>query len=422
LVTIGPRRGAPRTRRSIHGSPRLAPPVKLVLGLLGLGAVAAVTWEASDQLFENVAAGEIVVMQDPVDGELHVWKTPGLQWQNFGKTTHYERSKQFYFSRGTDGGSGDDSVKARFNDGGEAWISGSLRWDMPDDDEHILALHQKYGQMASVEQDLIRTSVRKAVYMSGPLMSSKESYADRRPDLINFIGDQISRGVYKTIREAIKTTDPITGEEKTVDIVKIQLGDDGQPQRQEASAIEEFGIRTHNLTLTEIAYNETVEKQIAAQQEAIMQVQTAAAEARKAEQQALTAEKEGQAAAAKAKWEQEVIKAQQVTKAEQEKEVARLKQEEAEFYKQEQILRGEGEAARRKLVMQADGALDQKLEAWKEVQLAWAAEIGKQRWVPDIQMGGTSSSGGAQATQLMDLLMAKTAKDLALDLSNQGSR
>jgi len=53
-----------------------------------------------------------------------------------------------------------------------------------------------------------------------------------------------------------------------------------------------------------------------------MDVATAMANSRKAEQDALTVAKQGEAAAAKAKWAQEAVKAQAVTQAQQEKEVA----------------------------------------------------------------------------------------------------
>ena len=76
--------------------------------------------------------------------------------------------------------------------------------------------------------------------------------------------------------------------------------------------------------MNSIDYDVEVENQIKVQQQAYMQVQTAIANSKKAEQDAITTELQGKAAAAKAKWEQEVIKAQAITQAQQEKEVAEL--------------------------------------------------------------------------------------------------
>jgi uncharacterized membrane protein YqiK len=169
-------------------------------------------------------------------------------------------------------------------------------------------------------------------------------------------------------------------------------------------------------------YDDRVEKQIEQQQAAIMQVQTAIAQAKQAEQAAITAAKNGEAEAAKAKWEQEVVKARAVTEAQQKLEVAQLDAKAAEQFKTAETLRGEGEAARRRLVMQADGALEKKLQAWIDVNHAYADAIKEHQgsWVPQVSMGGQSSNGGTNAGELINLFTAKTARDLSLSLDLPG--
>ncbi len=396
--------------------------VKAIIGIVSLVVLVALGLMTTS-LFETVDAGEIVVIQSPIAGNLKFLKEPGVYGQWFGKVTRYKKSTQFWFSSKADQGSdSNQAIKVRFNDGGHANLSGSLRFDLPLDEDNLRKIHTRYGSQDAVEQQLIRTVVEKSVYMSGPLMSSKESYAERRSDLIAYIEDQVAHGVYRSETEYDKETDPISGKEKTVTKVKLVKDEKGTVARQEPSPVEEFGIRVTNLSINELAYDDAVEKQIQAQQQAVMNIQTAMAEARKAEQKALTAEKEGQADAAKAKWEQEVLKAKAVTEAEQKREVARLAMEAAEFTKQEQIKLGEGEAARKKAVMAADGALEKKLGAWIEVNKAYAAELGKQRWVPEVQMGlPVGTTNGNAATGVIDLLQVKTARDLALDIGVAGN-
>jgi regulator of protease activity HflC (stomatin/prohibitin superfamily) len=260
--------------------------------------------------------------------------------------------------------------------------------------------------------------------MTGPMMTSKESYAEMRNELISYIEDQAINGVYKTIPKEVKIQDLMTGAEKTVMRVEIAKDASGAPLRQEASPLTRFGVKIYNLSINSIDYDDNVEKQISAQQQAIMEVQTAMAEAKKAEQRALTAAKEGEANAAKAKWEQETIKARAVTEAQQKLEVAELDKKAAEQTKQKEILLGEGEARRKELAMQAEGALEQKLKAYIEVNKVYADAISKYTgaWVPTIVMGsGASGKSGSGAQDLIDLLMVKTAKDLSLDLSVPGT-
>jgi regulator of protease activity HflC (stomatin/prohibitin superfamily) len=399
-------------------------PIRWVAIILGVILMILVAVSAT-RIFENVPADQLVVIQSPISGDLTWYTTPGLKWQGFGAVTSYNRSFQYWFSKMADQGKGSDqSLETRFNDGGHAKISGSVRVDLPLTPDQLTALHIRYGSQDAIEKELIRPTFERAVYMSGPLMSSAESYSDRRNQLIFFIEDQATKGVYKTSTRMQRTKDPITGAEKTVSVVDL-IPDPGNPAtylRSEMSPVSEFGLKVYNLSINSIEYSKIVDDQIQTQQKAIMEVQTAIAESRKAEQRALTTEQEGKASAAKAKWEQEAIKAKAVTEGEQRKEVARLAKETAEFYKQEQILRAEGDSEYKRKVMEADGALTQKLETYKVVMMAFADQIGKQRWTPEIVMGGAPQQGPDQMAQMINILTAKAAKDLALEMAMTGKK
>lgn len=389
---------------------------KIVLGSFGV-ILLILLISYSGKLAEDVGAGEIVVIQDPIDGELHVYKTSGLQSQNFGKATHYKKSFQYWFNIAVDGEDTiDQSIPVKFYDGGHGNIYGSVRVDMPADDKSIISLHSKYGSQEAIEAQLIRPIMEKSIYFSGPLMSSKESYAEKKNDLIFYIEDQAVRGVYKTTQKDIRIKDPLTDQEKTTTVVEIVLNSSKAPIRQERSMVEECHLRLSNLSIKDIKYDKVVNDQIATQQKALMQVQTAIANAKRAEQDAITVEQQGKADAAKAKWEQEVIKAKAVTEAQQKKEVAYLEADAAEQYKRKQILEGQGDAEKKRLTMQANGALEQKLEAWKEVNKSYAEAMKSSNWVPSIVMGNAGGSNSG-ANDLINLLMTKTARDLNLDMT-----
>ena len=372
----------------------------------------------------TVGADEIVIKQDVMGGTLHVWNTPGVHWQNFGTITRYKRSAQFWFSaREDEGKKTDDSIKVRFNDGGHGNISGSLRYSLPTDENKMLEIHRTFHSMAAIDHELVQQVVNKGVYMSGPLMSSRESYAEKRADLINYITDQIVYGVYRTEHEQVKTTDPLTNQEKTIDLVRPKI-DASAPNgilREEESPIQKFGMNASNITINSIEYDTVVEEQIKQQQQAINAVQQAIVNSKKAEQDAITVELQGKAAAAKAKWDQEVMKATAVTVAEQEKavavtkaekdkEVAALSLETAKLGAQETITTAKAEADAKKLQVTANNNLQERLTAYVDVQKAWAAAYGAQRQTPDVQMGG--SSGGGTNQSLVDLMTVKTARDL----------
>ena len=377
---------------------------------------------ASLEMYTWQDNGEIMCIQGAVDGNMTWTTTGGLKNKNFGHVTKYKKRSQFWFSSKTDQGTpGDESIKVRFNDGGHANLSGSFSWDMPLAEANLKDLHVKYGSQEAVEQQLVRTVAEMAVYMTGPLMSSTESYATRRNDLLSLIEDQINNGIYKTESVDEKMPDPLTGAEKTVRVVKLIKGQDGNYLREGESPLKTFGIKAYNLSLNDIKYDADVEAQIKQQQQATMQVQIAIAKAKEAEQKTLTVTQEGKATAAAAEWEQKTTSAKLVTAAEQEVLVSAQKLLAAENNKKAEIAMGEGESKRRQMVMEADGALEKTLAAWVEINKTWAEAIkGYQgQWVPTVMMGGQSASqsqAGSGAMDLVNMLTAKTALDLGLDM------
>jgi len=400
--------------------------VKMVLGCIA--AIVAIVCVAN--MLTTVDADEVVIKQDWIGGGLHVWNTPGVHWQNFGTLTRYKRSAQLWFSVKKDEGKdekakeADESIRVRFNDGGHGNISGSLRYALPTNESQMIELHRTYHNQEEIDHALVRQVVNKGVYMSGPLMSSRESYAEKRADLINYITDQIEYGVYRTEHEAVKTNDPLTGQEKVVDLVrpKVKAGAPNGIEREEESPIQKYGIAASNITINGIEYDQTVEQQIQQQQQAIMAVQQAIVNAKKAEQDTLTVEQQGKAKAAEAKWAQEVDRATQVTsaqkdkdvavtQAQQAKEVASLALETAKLGAQKTITEAKAEADAKRLQVAANNNLQERLEAYVETQKAWAAAMGAQRQTPDVVMG-TSGGNTSPINAAMEALSVKAARDL----------
>lgn len=358
------------------------------------------------KIFQNVDAGEVICIQSPVTGKLTWHTSAGVKWQGFGKVTQYDKLQTYEFK-----------VQIRFNDGGHGTLNGSLNYEIPLSPEALTNIHIKYGSQEAIQKQIVETVTNKCVYMTGPLMSSKESYAEKRTSLIHFIEDQIENGVYKTTQKEVKTKDSITGIEKTVTVVEIVKNAEGVLERQEEAVLRSLGIRTSNFAVTGLPYDEAVEQQIQQQQSLTMKVQTAMASAKEAEQRAITVAKEGEANAAAAKWAQEVEKAKAVTLAQQQFEVAKLEAMSAEQEKRKQILLGEGESTRKRLIMQADGALEKKLAAYVETQKFWADAMAKmtQPVVPGVVMSGDGKSGNG-VTQMMEIMGAKAARDLQMDI------
>ena len=164
----------------------------------------------SGKLFEDVEADEIVINQVPVTGTLEFWTTPGMKFQVFGDIQTFDKSFQIWFSNKEDqGGSKDESIKIMFNDAGEATLSGSARLLMPTNSDKLKMIKMDFGNFQNLIHELIRPTLAKVVFSTGPLMSSYEAYAVKKNDLIRFIEDQLRYGIYKTLTKEIKVKDEL---------------------------------------------------------------------------------------------------------------------------------------------------------------------------------------------------------------------
>ena len=374
------------------------------------------------QIGEDVKNDKIVVCQMPFTGEMKYWTAPGFQWRWFGRVTEYSKTKQLWFS--DEEGEGGESlmdlaIPIVFNDGSRGKISGSLRIKLPTETQYLQRIQTDYAGMDRLMNDLVRPTTVKAVFASGPLMSAFESYAAKKNDLIFFITDQLNHGVYKTKTSEVKVFDELSGTEKVVRVAENIIDDNaaGGYRRQETSPFAYYGLDVSQLSISNIAYDEKVIAQIAAQQEAQMAIQTSIAQAMEAKQQAIRAEEQGKAAATAAKWEQERIKAVAVTQAEQEYEVAALEAKKAKEVAERIIQEGRAQAEANRAKVLAGLTPQEKAEWEFKTKVGMMAELAKYQGdlVPKVIYSGQGSGGN----QAMDAVGIKMMLDVIEKLGNK---
>ncbi|MCK5353562.1 MAG: hypothetical protein KAJ63_00475, partial [Methyloprofundus sp.] len=329
-------------------------------------------------------------------------------------------------------------IPVRYQDGGTGKVYGKARFSLPNDEQTMLSVHKAFRSNAGVANKLIKTVTEEGMNLTAGLMSSEEAYAEKRGIYTQWASEQIAGGKYQTELRKISTLDESTGKNIVKNVPVITYGKDGRPVHLK-SDLKEYGISVNGFQITDWNFEQKTLNQISTKREATMAIITAKANAERAKQDAITSEEQGKANVMTAKYEKEVEKEKAIVSAEQNKAVAVIRAEQlvevasqqrleaeqkklaATEYKQEQILRGEGDGAYKRLVMQADGALAQKLRTYETVMNRFAQAIEKQKWVPEVQMGmstgGSAVAGGSSAMALIDMLSVKTAKDLALDMS-----
>lgn len=382
---------------------------KHIIGI-AIGVLLIVFLCCLGRIGEDVKNEEIVINQRAFSGRMEYWTEPGYKWQMFGRTTAYYKTQQYWFGgKDIDGEEHGKPIEVIFNDASVGYIYGSLRVQLPTDEEHLSKIQTAYTGMSRLMNDLVAQNVTKVIYASGPLMSAFESYAEKKNDLIAYITDQLTNGVYKTKVEEVITIDAFTGEEKKIKVASL-VSNENAPNgyvRSERSPFSGYGIIVDQVSISKIEYDDKVNKQIEAQQQANMSIQTKKAEALAAQQEAVRAEAEGKADAAKAKWAQEKIKATEVTRAEQEREVSKLAAEKAEFDKKRIIAEGQAEAEANRLKVAA-GLTPQERAEWDyktAVGIAKALADSKVQWVPQIMMGNSNGNSSAMDAVGMNMML-----------------
>lgn len=408
-------------------------PAKLiVLGVLFVGALVVLF-----MAFGINNAGHRTVVQYPT-GKLYVKFSPGIYPQWFGTAEIYNDVITFDYDKSTaDVGSSisQTGISVRYQDGGTGSVYGKARFTLPSDEVTMLHLHKAFRSNRGVSQKLIKSVTEEGMNLTAGLMSSEEAYAEKRSIYTQWASQQISKGKFQTRLEQISTVDESTGKKVTKNVPVISYGSNGLPVHLD-SDLADYGIDVNGFQITDWDFEPKTLQQIATKREATMAIITAIANAERAKQDAITSEEQGKANVMTAKYQKEVVKEQAVVDAQREKEVAviaaeknvevarqqKLEAEQKKLsaveYKQEQILRGEGDGAYKRLVIEADGALAQKLETYERVMGRFASAIEKQKWVPEVQMGaGAGGDGGSNAMTLIEMMSVKAAKDLALDMS-----
>jgi len=423
---------------------RIAIPVVVMLSILIV----------SPMLFGINDAGHRTIIQYP-NGTMNIKFDAGIYPQWFGKITGYNDFITYDFDRSqAEGGPttlDKSGISVRYQDGGMGTVYGKARFSLPIDEKTMLELHKAFRSNAGLANKLIKPVTEEAMNLTAGLMRSEEAYATKRAIFTQLAKSQVANGKFQTKLETTTIKDEATGKTVWKEIPIVDLDENKQPIHL-SSDLKEFGIVLAGFQLNDPGFEESTMKQISDKRDATMAIITAKANAERAKQEAITAEEKGKANVMTAKYEQEVEKEKAVVMADREKEVAviaakrkvevaeqaklealvvaerrvavaeqaKLEAEQkklmAKEYKQEQVLRGEGDGAYKRLVMQADGALEQKLEAYKYVMGKFANEFGKQKWVPEVQMGGTGAEGGNEAANLINLLTANTLKQLGLDM------
>lgn len=338
-----------------------------------------------------------------------------------------------------------------FLGGVTATVDANVRVALPDG-EQFLQLARTYRTPDNFVLQSIMPVMKSTLQSTAQLMTADDYYSGGATEFRQSFQDQITDGAYvvKRVEKQVKNTrvaagsaiaakgteqGEFGGDTSTLVVTEKVLNKAGQPIRLERQ-FTKLGVTVADANILNIDPSKQFK-------ERMVSIQRSQADLMLARQGRQTADEQKKLVTANG--EKEVEEKRQITMRDQvekttnaetekqlaittaerereratiEKQTSQIEYEKAQIDAKTKKELAEADAYAKKVVIQANGALEQKLAAYIETQKAWAQAYAQAR-VPSMVMGGGEGSLGRQteSQNLINLLTAKTAKDLSMDLS-----
>lgn len=343
--------------------------------------------------------------------------------------------------------------KVRLADNWNGDVTQATRFGIPQDPEQFLKMARDFRSPERLISTMLKPAVTSSLDSVSNMYTMEEYWAEgKRDEYKSEFSDAVTKGRAEVkqvslneaggvIRGRAAASDsPAVQDDSVIEDTEVRrvymekVQDTSGNDIRIAHDYAEYGIVVSQAILENLDPDDKFEERIQARKDAASRRIIAQEERREQEEQRLLAIQKGETdvavrqAAAKveqiqATTEAETQKKLAITAAERVREEARVAKETAAINLERARIDAESvqvaadaAAYEKRVILEADGALAQKLAAWTEAQAVWADAAAKIA-VPATVIGSDGTSGSALGTvdQFMSMLMVKTARDLQVD-------
>ncbi len=334
------------------------------------------------------------------------------------------------------------TIEGRFTDSVTADVSVTALFQLPVVEEEFLRIAVAFRTQENLENTTLIPVLREVVRNSARTMTAQDYIAGKGGEFENAILDQLREGIYlldiTEIRPEGKVDVANVDEDRGIEqsqMVRYEVsktrGPDGQILRK-PTALLDYKIVVSQANIAGVDPEPKFKEMLALQRDAAAQASVKKQEAKRAEYDKQKIIAEGEASKAQIRVDQEKLQITKLIAAETMLKEAKIDLSQAKIQREKEVelaakvkIAADAQAYAKAKVIQADGALEQKLEAFnravEDISKGWA-----NRKVPQqvIMMGGNGEgtnnvAGSPQEVQvMMGMMMAEMAKqNLKLDLN-----
>lgn len=428
--------------------------------LIGIGAIALSAGLLAQGLF--YAEPGYIYHVRTVLGKEEVISDPGYKFYPFGRYNAWKRAMTVQSVRGEGQSmkaeSDSDATSATlpplnimFLDQVDAHAEATARFSIPSDEVSFLKLAHEYRTPENLLRTALIPAFKETLQATASLMSAENYYSGGRTEFNSEFEMQMTNGVYIVRREeTIITTgrrakssanaalgdsqEDYGDETKTEFVVRKVLDENGQPKRK-IQKFGNFGVTVVDARITDMRPNTKFVERMQLKQKASADRAIAREQRIQEEEQRLLAIAKGEREVAERQAQAKVEQIQRTTEAQTEKqlaitqaeklkeqaqierETAEIQLEKAKVEAQTVKTLADAEAYQKRVILEADNALAQKLDAEIEIQKLWAQAYSK-RSVPTNVFGAggdTPVGGDGEVRAFMQMLTLDAAKRLSYE-------
>lgn len=362
---------------------------------IGMIAIAVLFLIFATSIFQTNHQGEYQVKQAFISGNMSARMTPGTYGQWFGTISTYRAVATVGFGNQEGEGSADiEAIPVIFSDGSTAKISGLVRVKLPSTTEGLINLKNEYadGYDHFIKSGVVPV-IENAVKLSANLRSAQDAYTT----LALFqqaIDDQLENGIYVTRSDKIFIENSVGDKEERQ--VTVILTDANGKSLRKPNHIQELGCEVLECVIDVPEFDPKVTEMIAKRKDEAMKTELAKQEALRAKQDAITAEQQGLANVAEAKYQKEVEKIKEVTDASKAYEVEKYAALQALETAKKIKAEGEAKAIANRALVNAGLTPQQEMDMKIKIADVVSSNISKASTPSIVFVGGDGKGGGAE--------------------------
>ncbi|MGH1428074.1 MAG: SPFH domain-containing protein [Arenicella sp.] len=339
-------------------------------------------------------------------------------------------------------------IRLMFLDNVDALSDATVRFRIPADEESFLKMAHGYRTPENLLRTALIPAFKETLQATASLMSAEAYYSGGRTEFNNEFENQMSDGIYIVRREEQKVSsmeianssanaalgaeqENFGNQSKTEFKVTKQEDSSGKLLRN-SQKFANFGIVVVDARVTDMNPNKAFLQRMTLKQKASADRAIAREQRIQEQEQRLLAISKGEREVAERQAAAKVIQIEKttdaettkqlaITKANQQKEQAQIDKETSQIKLEQAAIDAEriktladAEAHKKKVLIEADNALQPKLEAEVQIQKMWADAYAK-RQVPQYVFGDndtTPKGGDSETATFMKLMTLQAAKNL----------